>query len=370
MLFSIVVPACNIAPYAPGMIDSIKAQTFSDFEAVIVNEESSDGSFPALEKAIGGDQRFKLIPKPRSGSASASRNYGIDHATGEYLVFLDGDDSLQPDALERFAGIIRTEHPDIIMSAIRCWNEQPDGTLVPKELWSLGRESEIFATGIDAMLARDNLEKNWIPGSGMNVFRTALLRDKQLYQAVGRMHQDDEWTYRVFMEAGKVVGSEYPYYNYRRNPNSITNTETLKSIRDRAANVTSVLTYWRTHNIPAKVRRPLANYYCKHFLHHSFFTRTVIGKLNPHRLTIAERRDMFRQCFGDAAQFAAYLSIARAAKMSERLMIPIMRLARLPGGFRTAELFFNFVYYPLIFVWWRELKKRLPFRKKAEGSRS
>ena len=367
--FTIVVPACNVAGYAAEMIASVKAQTFPEFEAIIVNEESKDGTRQVLHEAIAGDGRFELVTLPRSGSASVSRNYGIDHAGGEYIVFLDGDDWLEPEALARFDRLIReADHPDIVMAAVRCWYCRADGVWEPRECLGLGREGERFASGVDAMLADGKLE-HWIPGSWLNIFRTGLLRENRLYQVPGRMHQDDEWTYRVFLVAGKTAATEYSHYNYRCNEQSITNTQSRKSIADRAANAESVLQYWRTHDIPARIKRPLADYYCKNFLHHSFFTRSRLGRLNPNRPSCAERREMFRRCFGPSERFAAYLAVARAAKRSERLMIPVMRLARCRYGFKPADLFFNFIYYPAIFVFWRKLKNAGWLHRKAPDAK-
>ena len=130
-LFSVIAVCCNVAPYAERMIGSIRAQGYAGFECLAVVEESDDGTERVIRKAIGDDPRFRVVTLPRSGSASASRNWGIDHARGGYLLFVDGDDWIEPDALEGFATLL-AEHPklDLIAGGSYDYRQQADGVPV------------------------------------------------------------------------------------------------------------------------------------------------------------------------------------------------------------------------------------------------
>lgn len=88
--FSIIIIACDVEPYIEQCIASVRRQTLPDFEAVVGIEASADGTGEAALRAVGGDVRFRIVDLPRSGSASCVRNYGIRHATGEYLFFSTG----------------------------------------------------------------------------------------------------------------------------------------------------------------------------------------------------------------------------------------------------------------------------------------
>ena len=127
--FSIIIIACDVEPYIEQCIASVRRQTLPDFEAVVGIEVSADGTGEAALRAVGGDVRFRIVDLPRSGSASCVRNYGIRHATGEYLFFLDGDDWLAPDALEQFhAALARYGQADLIQAdAGLYWQDSPDG---------------------------------------------------------------------------------------------------------------------------------------------------------------------------------------------------------------------------------------------------
>ena len=95
-----VVPIYNVEDYLAECLDSIAAQTFSDLEAILVDDGSTDGSKAIAEAYLAREPRFKLVSQPNAG-LGAARNTGTDAATGEYLAFVDSDDLLPVDAYER-----------------------------------------------------------------------------------------------------------------------------------------------------------------------------------------------------------------------------------------------------------------------------
>lgn len=98
MLFSIIIPVYNVDKYIQVCLDSVLGQTFSDWEAICVNDGSSDGSAAILEDNAAKDNRIKVINQLNSGTATA-RNTGLRAAQGDYIFFLDSDDWLKPDSL-------------------------------------------------------------------------------------------------------------------------------------------------------------------------------------------------------------------------------------------------------------------------------
>ena len=98
MLFSIIIPVYNVDKYIQVCLDSVLGQTFSDWEAICVNDGSTDGSTAILEENAAKDNRIKVINQSNSGTATA-RNTGLRAAQGDYIVFLDSDDWLKPESL-------------------------------------------------------------------------------------------------------------------------------------------------------------------------------------------------------------------------------------------------------------------------------
>lgn len=98
-LISIVVPAYNVALFISETLESIRKQTFTNWEAIIVDDGSTDNTVEVIKDYISSDNRFRLICQDNSG-VSVARNTGILAASGMYLSFLDGDDMWQPTFLE------------------------------------------------------------------------------------------------------------------------------------------------------------------------------------------------------------------------------------------------------------------------------
>ena len=102
---SIVIPVYNVERYLGECLDSVLAQTFGDYEVIVVNDGSTDGSAALAEDFARRDPRFRLVHQ-ENGGLSKARNTGIDVATGEYMAFLDSDDALPPDAYELLVGTL------------------------------------------------------------------------------------------------------------------------------------------------------------------------------------------------------------------------------------------------------------------------
>ena len=119
--FSIVIPVYNVAPYLRECLDSALAQTFSDWEAICVDDGSTDGSGEILDEYAAKDGRFKVIHQKNAG-VSAARNFGIDAAGGEYVTFLDGDDAYDRSWLEGFWGLIRDTGSELVRQRVKFWD--------------------------------------------------------------------------------------------------------------------------------------------------------------------------------------------------------------------------------------------------------
>ena len=118
MLFSVIVPIYNIEKYLSRCIDSALAQTFTDFELILVDDGSPDNCPKICDEYALKDSRIKVIHKENGGLVSA-RQAGIKQAKGDYIFHLDGDDAVCEDALESAYKIINEFHPDIISFSYR-----------------------------------------------------------------------------------------------------------------------------------------------------------------------------------------------------------------------------------------------------------
>lgn len=112
--FSIIVPVYNVAPYLRECLDSVLAQTFTDWECLCVNDGSTDESGAILDDYAAKDPRFRVFHKS-NGGVSVARNLALDNAKGEWVTFLDGDDVYSPEWLAVFRSLAeKVPHAELL----------------------------------------------------------------------------------------------------------------------------------------------------------------------------------------------------------------------------------------------------------------
>lgn len=110
---SIVIPVYNVAAYLPRTVRSVQAQPFVDWEIVLVDDGSTDGSADVCDQFAAEDARIKVVHQLNGGVVEA-RRVGFETSSGEWVLFLDGDDELSPDILDRVRASLRSEDVDIL----------------------------------------------------------------------------------------------------------------------------------------------------------------------------------------------------------------------------------------------------------------
>jgi glycosyltransferase involved in cell wall biosynthesis len=114
---TVIVPGYDIAPYAQEAIDSLRAQTRSDWTAVLVDDASTDATGELFSAAATADARFRVVRHPERRGLGAARNTALDLVDTPLVGFLDGDDRLTPTALERLVGTIERTGSDLVVGA-------------------------------------------------------------------------------------------------------------------------------------------------------------------------------------------------------------------------------------------------------------
>lgn len=113
---SIIIPVYNAGIYIKKCIDSILSQTYENFEVIVINDGSSDNSWELLNKYYSDNKKIKLFNQENKG-VSMTRNFGIDNSNGDWITFVDADDWIENNTLERIVNIIeQNNNLEIIMS--------------------------------------------------------------------------------------------------------------------------------------------------------------------------------------------------------------------------------------------------------------
>ena len=219
-MVSIVVPVYNVEKYLRICLDSIKQQTYTDFEVIMVDDGSTDGSGAICEEYEKADGRFHLIRQENKGLASA-RNTGIRAAKGEYLYFVDSDDCIHVSLLDILVKVAEREHANIVQ--IGFADVPSDFTDYTREVEGLSQYSEKIRSYSMQECLRILEDGKKGPRYNLNlrtvVVWTKLYRvaafDSLLFPEGMRLHEDQMVAHRNYIQAGGMVHVDLPLHFYR-----------------------------------------------------------------------------------------------------------------------------------------------------------
>lgn len=225
VMFSIIIPVYNVEAYLRDCLDSVLNQNFADWEAICVNDGSTDGSADILNEYAARESRMKVIAQP-NGGLSAARNAGIKAAEGEYVLFLDSDDWLEENALEVMSANLDGE--DMLCFSGRRFFESDRASHDADQL-----KAQTYLSGMDyynenALLARDFAFVCVV----LRCYKMEFLLRHSLKFKEGIFHEDNLFTPLACYYAGKVKVINECLYDYRVRSNSITTTVNIKRLRD------------------------------------------------------------------------------------------------------------------------------------------
>ena len=154
MLFSVILPVYNVERYLEQCVDSILAQTFSDYELILVDDGSTDGSPQLCDELAERNSRIRVIHKPNGGLSDA-RNAGTAEAKGEYIIYIDSDDFVLADDFLQKVADKAAESPDLIFYKYAKYFDA-DGKLDSCRFsYKTAEQAEIYAEQIRALVEAD-----------------------------------------------------------------------------------------------------------------------------------------------------------------------------------------------------------------------
>ena len=130
---SIIVPTYNVKPWLCRCVDSVLAQTCTDFELLLIDDGSTDGSGEVCDACAASDARVKAIHQPNQGP-SAARNTGLDAASGDYIGFMDGDDYIDASMYGRLLELLLKHNADIAVCGYTQFDDETGDVLARFQL--------------------------------------------------------------------------------------------------------------------------------------------------------------------------------------------------------------------------------------------
>lgn len=208
-LVSIIVPVYNVSKYIDECVESLVNQSYNNIEILLINDGSKDCSGALCDKWAEKDSRVHVIHKVNGGAASA-RNEGLDVAKGDYLCFVDGDDTVEPDYVKYLYDVALNDAVDVTACGFYYLSQNK------KNECSIS-ESEIIYDG-DAFMLR--FLEDWSSSLLWNkIFSRDAIGDIRMTE--GHKVDDEFFTYQVCMNCRRVAVIPECLYNYRMRASSV-----------------------------------------------------------------------------------------------------------------------------------------------------
>jgi len=205
-MISIIVPVYNVRPYLEQCVRSIIAQTYQDWECILVDDGSTDGSGELCDELAVGDERLKVIHQKNQG-VSAARNCGIDDSKGEYICFIDSDDWVGVDYLTHLLAGMNEKGTDMVVTGAIHESSKPT-IHAPKESYRLRMEPEYTKAFID------NVGLFYGPCSIL--YKSSIIKSNRIVFPKGlSFGEDTTFVFSYLRHVRDVVLAPFADYHYR-----------------------------------------------------------------------------------------------------------------------------------------------------------
>ena len=258
MRFSVVIPVYNVAEYLRGCVDSVLANDCSDCEIILVDDGSTDGICPTLCDEIAAEHPglIRVIHQENRGLGGA-RNTGLEAAQGEYLFFVDSDDTIVPDALDKLEQAICASGADIV--AFNLYSDDGAGTLTPiKANAFLADKSFSLAERPEFLLS--------LPSAWSRVWKRELFLRSGVRYPSRVWYEDIRTSSKLFALAESVYTMDDCLYRYLQRPGSIMNSGKVERSREILDAFDDILRWFEGHDLRKTYEAELTRLAVDHIL--------------------------------------------------------------------------------------------------------
>lgn len=223
--FSVIIPVYNVKDYLNACIESVISQSYRDFELILIDDGSSDGSEKICDEYKQKYENVTVIHKKNAGQSSA-RNIGVDISHGKYFIFVDSDDYIADNTLKMFYDkISQNGQLDVILSEC-MFNVEPDGKEIDIQRHLNSAECE----GLNGHQAVIRMGMEWSPCG--KCYRTEYWRKHEFRFIEGRISEDFQLIDRVTIDAEKVAMVPGHYFYRWKIPSSTMHINYTKLVKD------------------------------------------------------------------------------------------------------------------------------------------
>lgn len=234
MKLSIIVPIYNVEQWLSDTIESILAQSFRDFELILVDDGATDGSGAICDQYAVRDSRIRVIHQKNAG-VSAARNAGVAAARGEHIGFVDSDDIVETDMYEIMMELAYTYSADIV----QCFHDR-----------AITLNASTRCNDVEIMDGKSFVRRLFTKKSADYTNQVSLCTKiirRELFEGitfpVGQVYEDEQETYKICLKARKIVETPNVLYHYVRRDNSIITGVSAEKMLDKQLALLDRLNY-------------------------------------------------------------------------------------------------------------------------------
>ena len=221
MKVSILVPVYNVEKWLARCLDSLVGQTYRDLEIILINDGSNDSSLSIAQSCQKKDRRIKIYSYPNSG-ISKTRNRALEHATGDAYLFVDSDDYIERDMVEKLVRTMERKHADIV----QCGYVMDFG---PVPFLRPVAGSHVFTS--------EQALKRLVSNHGINNYPWGKLYRRHTFNGVRfpesvKGFEDTRTIFRTFLNASRIATIHDRLYHYVQRSGSLTHAMSLETVYD------------------------------------------------------------------------------------------------------------------------------------------
>lgn len=217
---SIIVPVYNVSEYLSKCLSSLVAQSLEDIEILIVNDGSTDNSGEIARQYAEKYPNMIRFFEKKNGGLSDARNFGIEHATGEFLAFVDSDDYVSPNMMQDMYTLAQTHHADMVICNLQKVNEREE---ITQKLTQLPNFPLAFA-----LKDRSDAFSDMSYFACNKLFRRCLFEKERFTKGIH--FEDIELIPRILLKCNTITRTDAYHYQYFERSNSISKSHTIKGL--------------------------------------------------------------------------------------------------------------------------------------------
>lgn len=265
---SVIVPIYNVEKYLDECLKSLERQTFKEFEVIMVDDGSTDGSALIAEEYCKKNSNFKLITR-KNGGLSAARNTGLDHAMGKYVYFLDSDDYLADDAIGIMFETAENYGLDQVRFEAYSFDDGTNEYLCDEYKYKGKYEGVMSGTELFLEATRNG---DYFPSCCLIFINRDILENEKIRFVEGILHEDNLFNFELTCLCKCVSVLNLPLYYRRNREGSITQlTDWLKKNHSFCISAEKTDAFLDSHSyIPDEIRIKQISYYVSMMLDNWF----------------------------------------------------------------------------------------------------